>query len=131
MGNDLTGGCQCGAIRYSVSVEPRFSLICHCRQCQHLTGTGHAAQFAVSFASTVIEGTLSFYDLTADSGNAVRNGFCRDCGTPILKISAAMPDAFVIHAGSMDDPGKFKPDFVVFDHAKQPWDHVDDSLLRK
>ena len=39
----LTGGCQCGALRYHVAAGPAFASICHCRMCQRATGGPFAA----------------------------------------------------------------------------------------
>ncbi len=131
MGTNITGGCQCGAIRYVISEDPAISLICHCRQCQKITGTGHAAQFSAPTGSTSLQGSLSYFDMTSDSGNIVKSGFCAKCGSPILKIPSLMKDTYFVHAGSLDDPSAFKPSFVVFDHARPAWDHVDEALDRK
>jgi hypothetical protein len=35
----ITGGCQCGAIRYELKQPPRRASICHCRMCQRATGS--------------------------------------------------------------------------------------------
>lgn len=127
----LTGQCACGRIGYKVSAETKFSLICHCRQCQRITGTGHAAQFAVPEDKTEVSGSLTFYDQTADSGNTVSSGFCAECGSPVLKKTTAMPDTLFFHAATLDEPSLFSPDMVVFDHAAPPWDHVDPEVPRK
>ena len=35
----LTGGCQCGAIRYALEDSPEAVAICHCRMCQKAVGS--------------------------------------------------------------------------------------------
>ena len=131
MENRLSGQCACGRIGYKVIAEPKFTLICHCRQCQRITGTGHAAQFAVPEDKTELSGELSFYDQMADSGNTVSSGFCSDCGNPVLKKTTSMPNTLFFHAATLDDPSVFKPDMVVFEQAAPAWDHVDPELPRK
>ena len=37
----MTGGCQCGALRYRAEGEPLIQGFCHCRTCQRLSGGGH------------------------------------------------------------------------------------------
>jgi len=46
MSTSLTGGCQCGAVRYECSVEPLFTGNCHCRDCQKATGGAYVPAFA-------------------------------------------------------------------------------------
>ena len=126
--NKYEGGCACGAIRYEVRAEPKLSFHCHCRQCQRITGTGHASQFMVPKEAVTIHGKLTFYGLNADSGNTVSSGFCPTCGSPILKKSTGYPEVLFVHAGSLHDPALFKPQKIVWGASKQPWDYLDPTL---
>jgi len=127
----ISGRCACGAINYTTNSEPEFTLICQCRQCQRISGSGHAAQFAVPVSNTSIEGDLKFYDQTADSGDTVSSGFCPTCGSPMLKKTTMMPEMYFFHAGTLDDPSTFKPQVVVYEGSRQTWDHVDPEIPRK
>ena len=131
MAERITGRCACGAITYRTAVEPSFTLICQCRQCQRISGSGHAAQFAVPAVETSIEGSVKFYDQMAESGNTVSSGFCENCGSPMYKKTTKLPEMLFFHAATMDDPAMFKPQVVVYGDAKQPWDHVDPDIPRK
>lgn len=131
MNGRTTGQCACGEIKYSTTSEPSFTLICQCRQCQRISGSGHAAQFAVPVNDTSIEGQLSFYDQVAESGNTVSSGFCSMCGSPMLKKTTKAPELLFFHAATMDDPSEFKPQIVVYEEDKQPWDHVDPKIPRQ
>ncbi len=124
----LTGGCACGAVRYDVPKQWEFSFHCHCRKCQHLTGTGHAPAFAVKKAETTLLGPLKYFEQSADSGARTRSGFCETCGSPIVSMSGAYPDRFYFLAATLDDPSAFNAQFVVFGAQAQPWDPVDPSL---
>ena len=35
----ITGGCQCGAVRYALHEQPGDPHICHCRMCQKAFGS--------------------------------------------------------------------------------------------
>ncbi len=131
MGNNPCGGCASGAIRYECSVEAKFSMICQCRQCQHISGSGHAAQFSVPATATRIDGQVSFYDQLSDSENTVSSGFCGNCGSPVFKKTTGPPELLFFHAGTLDDPSIYKPKMVIYTSSKQPWDHVDPALPRK
>lgn len=80
----VTGACHCGQVRYEAEVDPARSGICHCTDCQVLTGTA----FRVSIPTLpgtfrLLTGTPSVYVKTADSGAKRRHAFCPTCGTPV------------------------------------------------
>jgi len=127
----LSGQCICGAIAYHCESEPKFTLMCQCRQCQRITGTGHSAQFAVAAEKTSLSGSLQTYTLTSNQGNEVVSAFCGTCGNPIYKKTSMMPDMLLFHAATLDDPGQFKPQMVVYTDTAQPWDHIDPAIERK
>ena len=124
----ITGGCACGAIRYASAAAPTFSLICQCRQCQRATGGGHAAAFVLPADAVTVTGEVRFFDQQADSGNIVSRGFCPTCGSPMMNRNTGYPQSLYVHAATLDDPGIFRPEAVVFRSAAQPWDHVDPRL---
>src|SRR5215210_7150175 len=76
----LTGGCQCGAVRYALLSEPTGASICHCRMCQKAFGS-YFAPFAGVPPKDLewVRGMLASYR----SSEMVERGFCRDCGTPL------------------------------------------------
>src|SRR5680860_386642 len=88
----MTGGCLCGAVRYSIEAEPRATRACWCRTCQYL-GAG-SATVNVFFPSEAIDvtGALAAYRSDADSGGVVVHEFCPVCGTP--KSNGAQDGAF-------------------------------------
>ena len=96
-----TGGCQCGAVRYALYVEPENAHVCHCRMCQRATGGLFAALAGApksEFAWT--KGEPAFFA----SSNLAKRAYCRDCGTP-LSFSYDQPEArFYVTIGSLDDP---------------------------
>ena len=124
----VKGGCACGAVRYESNSEPAFSMICQCRQCQRISGSGHAAQFALPAESVSLTSEVKFFGLTGDSGNSVSSGFCPSCGSPVFKKTSGFPQFLFFHAATLDDPKKFKPQFVAWSSSKQPWDHIDPGL---
>lgn len=125
MSQPYTGGCICGAIRYSVSGEPIAMLDCQCRQCQRESGTGHASHLTFAGAEVKLSGSASFWETVGDGGTLKRRAFCPACGAPVYMTFPAIADVFVVRAASLDDPARFKPQMVVWTAAAQPWDHVD------
>ena len=131
MAGTASGKCLCGNITYTIEGDAKFSMICHCEQCQKITGTGHAAQFAIEESEVDLQGYISLYELNAESGSKVKSAFCGECGCPIYKTTDSMPGAIFFHAGSLEDTSQFKPEFVVYEDSKAHWDHVNLAIPRK
>lgn len=129
MGEAFTGGCACGALRYEVVGEPVAMNDCQCRQCQRDSGTGHASYLTFSGAEVTLTGAAASWDFTGDGGTVKRRAFCPVCGTPVYMRFPAMPEIFVIRAGSLDDPSRYKPDMVFWTDAAQAWDRVDPAAI--
>ncbi len=117
-----TGGCLCGAVRYEAAGETVFAIQCYCRDCQHISGGGHAPQFAVKRDTVAKSGPLKTYCLKSDAGNDVEFGFCGDCGSPIYKTSSQAPELIFLFAGSLNDPTGFAVGTKVYEDRRQPWD---------
>jgi hypothetical protein len=131
MDKNYTGGCACGAIRYEISDEPLASTDCQCRDCQHTSGTGHGSYLTFpSRRNVTLNGNASHWEMTADSGNVKTRGFCPACGSPVYVTFAAAPDFFTVHAASLDDPSRYKPQLVLYRARGHAWDHVDPVLPR-
>lgn len=128
MTKTFTGGCRCGAVRYECSAEPLYPGHCYCKQCQRASGGGHVSAMAVPAEFLKITGEVRYFDHQADSGNTASNGFCPNCGAPVFGRSSGMPELMVIKAGSLDDPGLFKPGMNIFTASAQPWDRPDPDL---
>jgi hypothetical protein len=101
----MTGGCQCGRVRYSAEVADDDAYLCHCRMCQRATG-------GVSIAfKNVKRDDVKWSrepDLYASSPIAKR-GFCSSCGTPLTFEYESGSTNIDLTVGSFDDPGRFRP----------------------
>ena len=101
----ITGGCQCGAVRYALHAEPDRPSICHCRMCQKAFGAYFAPLAGVERKDfEVTRGTIAFFR----SSDVVERGFCRDCGTPLTFGYNGGP-RIDVSLGSLDDPAAFPP----------------------
>jgi hypothetical protein len=97
----LTGGCQCGAIRFRVDGAVRHASVCHCRMCQKATGSPIGAFASVRTADLVwTRGARK----TFQSSNAVARGFCGDCGTPLTFEAAEGGNNIALTLAAFDDP---------------------------
>ena len=101
----LTGGCQCGAIRFALSAPPRKVSICHCRMCQKASGAPFAS-FAdienADFAWT--RGKPAAFR----SSSIAERHFCAACGTPLSFRRLGGP-SIEIMTGAFDRPDRVVP----------------------
>ena len=112
----MTGGCQCGAVRYALFEMPE-STVCHCRMCQKAVGGPFAALSKVktaNFAWTRGE-PASF-----QSSSAAERHFCAACGTP-LTFHYLDGDAIEVTTGSLDEPALVPPTKNFGVEARLPW----------
>jgi hypothetical protein len=114
---ELTGGCQCGAVRYAIHEAPYQVGVCHCRMCQKAVGGPYFATFTVK--KTSIEWTRGRPAIFNSSAKMER-GFCRDCGTPLY--NNWMPNE-VIHPAiaTLDEPSSLTPEFQVGVESRLAW----------
>lgn len=123
-----TGGCACSRIRYEVAAEPLVMLDCQCLDCQKKSGTGHSSYLVFPRASAKLTGEAKSWDMVADSGNVKTRAFCPECGSPVYVTFKANPDILALHAASLDDPARFKPQFVTYAVRGHAWDKLDPAL---
>ncbi len=105
MTQTMTGGCQCGRVRYSAEIASDEAYWCHCRMCQKATGGIAAAFVQVAPDALTWLTEPDWYE----SSPIARRPFCSACGTPLgfhFADGAGEPD---ITVGSFDDPSRFKP----------------------
>jgi hypothetical protein len=126
MSEPYTGGCACGAVRYEIPGEPIFMNDCQCRDCQHKSGTGHGSYLTFASRQSIkLQGEAKEWELVADSGKVKTRGFCPTCGSPVYLTFTATPDFFTVHAASLDDPRRYKPQAVTYTARGYAWDQLD------
>jgi len=115
-------------VRYSASSEPILTRTCWCRVCQKL-GAG-SATVNVGFRSEDmrIEGKLTQYASTADSGTVLHRGFCPVCGTPVTSQAETRRHQIFVRAGTLDDPEIGKPQATIWVSAAPSWACIDPAL---
>ena len=75
-------------------------------------------------------GDANLWDMVGDSGNVKPRAFCPICGSPVYMTFAAMPEIFTVHAASLDDPSRYRPQVVTYAVRGHAWDHLDSALPR-
>jgi hypothetical protein len=121
----LTGGCQCGAVRYHATMAPQKVHYCHCRMCQRAVGNVVATLAPVRKDHLQWTGTPKFFK----SSSLATRGFCGDCGTP-LSFAYDASEWICVTIGSLDDPAAVAPEVHFGVESQVAWLRIDDSLER-
>lgn len=122
---NLTGGCNCGAVRYALSAPPLAVAACHCSNCRKQSGAAYSVNLVVRASTMTVEGDLAvFSDHDTESGQPVSRQFCAACGSPIRSVPAATPKIVAVKAGTLDDASAYGPQVHIWTKSKLPWVEV-------
>ena len=117
----ITGGCQCGAVRYAIDGPFNNPHICHCRMCQKAFGNYFAALVGVQREN--LHWTRG-HPAHFRSSEVVQRGFCRECGTP-LTFAYDHSKHMAVSIGSLDHPEIVTPEQQYGIEARLPaFDHL-------
>jgi len=126
---EIDGQCHCGNIRYRAVVDPERVVVCHCVDCQALSGSAfRTVAFTVPDGFEVLAGSIKVYvKTTAASGNPRAQGFCGDCGSAIYATSVGGdgPRVFGLRVGTIRQRAELVPKKQVWHEQAMPWvDHI-------
>jgi hypothetical protein len=125
----LTGGCQCGAVRYEVTAEPLTLIACHCTECQKQSASAFGMTLRVARDALNITGALNRWDRKAESGNTVTCLFCPVCGVRLIHQVGETPPTVNIKAGTLDNTSELAPAGHIWTRSAQPWMRAEMSGL--
>ncbi len=124
-----SGGCSCGAVRYETVGDPTKVLVCHCKQCQRRTGSafGVGCYFPKKKVK-VVQGSLSSFQRSSDSGRWFKSQFCPICGSTVLFQLELLPDEIGIAGGMFDDTDWLDPKLHFWAASAQKWFHFPEDV---
>jgi hypothetical protein len=118
----VEGHCHCGKIRFEAEIDPEKVSICHCTDCQTLTGTAYRTSAPASAASFVLlAGTPKVYVKLADSGAQRAQAFCGDCGSSIYASDVQNPKIYSIRTGTLVQRKNLPAKQQIWVHSALPW----------
>ncbi len=97
------GACHCGAIKYEAVIDPQRAAICHCADCQTLSGSPYRAIAPTRKEDFQLSGEPRIYVKTAESGRRRAQAFCGTCGASIYSADAEQPSVFNLRLGSLQE----------------------------
>ncbi len=119
----IDGGCHCGQISYEAIADPANVMVCHCTDCQTLTGSAfRTVVFTQEGSFKLHSGELKIYLKRGDSGAERQQAFCPECGTPIYSTTVGDgTKVHVIRLGTVRQRDKLTPKSQIWFRSAQPW----------
>lgn len=109
-----TGGCACGAVRFTATGEPKRSGLCHCLTCQKAHGAPFYPFVVFALAQVEVTGPIRSWQSTPTYDRR----FCTACGSPVASMS---DEEVELIATQFDEPGLFPPEYESWTICRVPW----------
>ena len=118
----IDGGCHCGELQYEADIDPNSIGICHCTDCQIISGTAFRVVTQIPKSQfTLLRGTPKTYTKTAESGRPRILAFCENCGTHIYATGPGKEIPYGLRIGTCNQRGELKPSREIWKRSALPW----------
>lgn len=119
----IDGGCHCGAITYEAEIDPEKVVICHCTDCQALSGSAFRTVVLTAAENfKLLSGTPKTYVKTAQSGNKRAQVFCPDCGAHLYAGPVETGTGMLgLRGGTIRQRAELVPKTQVWGASALPW----------
>ena len=119
----IDGGCHCGYIAYEAEADPAKARICHCTDCQTLSGSAFRTVLPTTEGSFKLRaGELKIYVKIGESGTARPQSFCPNSGTPIYSTTVGEdPKVYFLRLGTVRQRDQFRPKVQFWSRSAQHW----------
>jgi hypothetical protein len=126
----ITGGCNCGAVRYEVTAPLVRASYCHCRRCQRRSGAAVSPQAHPAPGTfRVVAGTEALRMWRPPDGG--EKWFCGECGSAMFGSNPSHPESIGIRMGTFDDDPGIRPTVRQYVAFAAPWEPLpEDGLPR-
>lgn len=120
---NINGGCHCGNIEYTAEIDEQKIALCHCTDCQQMSGSPFRGVVFASEDNTMLNGTIKDYiKQSANSGNPRAQGFCPECGTHIYATSVGNePKIYGFRIGTIEQRNQLTPTIEIWCDSRQSW----------
>lgn len=119
----VEGQCHCGQINFEAQIDPESVRICHCTDCQTLTGAAYRVNVQTAAADFVPRsGQPKISIKTAESGNKPAHAFCPNCGPPNYASAAIEgPPSYGLRVGTLKQREELRPTRQIWPRTSLPW----------
>jgi hypothetical protein len=125
----LSGGCQCGACRYETSGPPLFGYVCHCLECQRLSGSAFSASIIVLDDALSVTGPVTTWLREGPDNPPLEATLCSICGVRLFHRAVPPEPIARIKAGTLDDTSWFRPAAEFFTKRRLGWVDLGDGTV--
>ena len=127
----VEGRCHCGSISYEAEVDPSKATICHCTDCQTLSGSPYRASVPAPAATFQLKrGSPQTYVKTADSGTRRVHAFCAECGSPVYSCAISDPPFYSLRVGCLAQRDQLPPGKQLWFQSAVHWSNNVDGVPR-
>jgi hypothetical protein len=121
-GMKVRGRCYCGYISFEADIQPDKVRVCHCTDCQTLSGSAFRTNVPVVQGTFVLKkGEPKTFFKSADSGNRIAHAFCPNCGTPIYSAVPSEPPGYSLRVGTLDRRTELVPSRQIWWRSALAW----------
>lgn len=117
----VDGACHCGAISLTADIDSERVVVCHCSDCQVLSGSPFRVIAIAAVESVCLQGTPKHYVKVAESGIKRIQAFCAQCGTPLYSSGEENPTHFNIRVGILKQRAALTPTLQIWHRSSLPW----------
>ncbi len=119
---EIDGQCHCGRISFEATVDPARVSVCHCTDCQTLTGSPFRVTVLTARDAVRLTGAKPrLYVKTGDSGGRRRQYFCSECGSPMFTSADDDAGEWGIRWGCIRQRADFRPARQIWRRSAVPW----------
>jgi hypothetical protein len=117
----IDGACHCGGVTYEAEVDPERVIICHCTDCQTVSGAPYRVNVPVLLENISLRGEPRTYVKRGDSGDEVATAFCSECGSALYSAKGAAPTFLWLRMGAVKQRAALPPKMQGFCRSAMPW----------
>lgn len=125
------GGCACGAVRYQLLGDPLELHVCHCTDCQRVSGSAFVMSMVTRRVSIELtRGEPARCEFVTPEGIRRVDRRCTRCGCRVWSEPNGLPDLITVRPGTLDDHSWLQPIAHIWTQSAQPWVEISAGTLR-
>ena len=117
----IDGACHCGLISFTAEIDPTRVMVCHCSDCQVLSGSPFRVSVAAPIETFVLRGQPKTYIKVAESGHRRAQVFCPECATPLFAMAPENATSVIIRLGCVKQRAQLTPAVQLWQRSSMPW----------